>query len=687
MDSVTGKSATSSFEDEKFLEETTALFDMKKCLDCLESAENVVEKTSTIYEPDDQSLAGRLPSLKARHIEEWSRDITSGPAETTEEITRKAAQEPDGSSTLEHTVYDSDSESSSDTEPDTAYSVREVIDHVIGELEKDILQETSTGDYRKAEKSQLELMQLLKKREERFKIPLNNEAQLLETLAEIYYKQQKYHEANAIYKRLLKDEEVESERKWSLCHSLSLNYQREGRLKEAAKYAEKAWDGRKRSLDAGDAERTASVALLICIYEQKGQFRLAAALKNLYLPAIEAVKEIEHVAPVNESIPVTDHLEEWLLTHKFDPLNIEKMNDSGTTPLTLAISSRQDDIVKNLLHKGVDVESKCANGLTPLACAVNTGTEVTVSLLLDKGALVDSMSRGMTPLHEAVKLGDLRMVKILLSHNANVNMKARRDQLNPRSVSLGQVAPASPTPHDVECIWTPLFRAVDSGREDIVQLLIEEGAIVDARGPSELTALMLAVKDQHDSVTKVLLEKGSDTAATDESGWTALHQAAHIPGREIAASLLLEHGAAVNATCDFGQSPLHIATEQRNEPMIRLLVSKYNANLELQDSVSRTPLHLAIEDTRLGRSAVVTLLLELGADINAKNDKDQDALAAARQLQASSIVRIIKQWKHGLGKIVTEDSLPISKLITSSGESESSKTSRSRWSFHRNKNS
>ena len=659
---------------------------MKKCLDCLESAEHVVAKTNTIYEPDDQSLAGRLPNLKTKHIEEWTREITNGPAETTEETTRITDPEPDGSSTLDHTINDSDTESSSETEPDTAYSIREVIDHVIQELENDILQELSTGDYRKAEKSQLELMQLLKKREERFKVPLDNQAQLLETLAEIYLKERKYHEANGIYKRLLKDEELDSETKWRLCHSLGINYQQEGRFKEAAKYAEKAWDGRKNSLDAGNAQTIESVALLICIYEQKGDVKLAAALKKLYLHTTDPVNDIEHFTTVTESIPVIDHLEEWLLRHKFDPLDIEKMNQTGKTPLILAVSSQQDEIVKNLLQKGVNVESRCATSKTPLACAVLTGNEAIVSLLLDNGALVDTMSWGMTPLHEAIRSENPGMVKLILRYNANIETKASREYAKSNSATPSLVQANNLASHDVECVWTPLFRAAYLGREDIVQLLVEEGADINARGPSELTALMLAVKDQHDSVTKVLLEKGADTAATDESGWTALHQAAHNLGREKAAVLLLEHGAAVNATCDFGQSPLHIATEQRNDPMIRLLVSKYNADLELQDSVSRTPLHLAIEDTRLGRSAVVTLLLELGADINAKNDKDQDALAAARQLQAPGIVRIIQQWKAGPGRIVTDDSLPISKLHTSSGGSESSKTSRSRWSFHRNRN-
>ena len=674
-----GESATSTLNENDLLED--GVMDMKKCLDCLQSAENVVIKTSTIYEPDDQSLAGRQSSLQAMYIAQWSKGITNRPLKAADEASGSADQELEGSSTLDRTIYDSDGESNSATESETADAFREVIDHVIESLQKDVSQRLSAREYQEAEKSQVELLRRLRRREKSLNVPFDNEAQLLEILAEIYLKQKKFHKANSILERLLENEKIESARKLRLYHTLALTYQKEDRLKEAEKYASKAWGGRKTSLGAQNAQTIESAALLVRIYEQKCDYTMATAFKDLYLPKANTDKEIEHSETINKPVPLTDYSKDWLLGHKFDPMDIERMNDTGTTPLIFAVSSRQDDIVQDLLQKGANVESRSSQGRTPLIHAVVSGSEAIVTLLLNKGASVDTMSWGLTPLHEAVRLGDIKVVKLLISRQANIDAKASREHAKPELVSPGRGRSFSSALHGVEYAWTPLLRATSAGREDIVQLLLDEGADIEARGPSDLTALMLAVKDQHDSVIKVLLEKGASTAATDESGWTALHQAAHNRGRETAASLLIDHGSAVNATCDFGQSPLHVATEQRNEAMIRLLVQKYKANLELQDSVSRTPLHLAIEDTRPGRSAIVTLLLELGADINAKNDKDHDALEAAKRIQAPEIHRIIKKWKVNLGKISTDEIHPVSTLATSSGGSESSQTSRSRFSF------
>jgi ankyrin repeat protein len=63
-------------------------------------------------------------------------------------------------------------------------------------------------------------------------------------------------------------------------------------------------------------------------------------------------------------------------------------------------------MVKLLLEKGVELESKEEHGWTPLSCAAMNGHETVVKLLLKKGAELESKDeRGQTPLSKAAENG------------------------------------------------------------------------------------------------------------------------------------------------------------------------------------------------------------------------------------------------------------------------------------------
>ena len=65
----------------------------------------------------------------------------------------------------------------------------------------------------------------------------------------------------------------------------------------------------------------------------------------------------------------------------------------GQTPLSWAAQNGHEAVVKLLLEKGADVESKSSNGRTPLSWAAENGHEAVVKLLLEKGADVESKDR------------------------------------------------------------------------------------------------------------------------------------------------------------------------------------------------------------------------------------------------------------------------------------------------------
>lgn len=64
------------------------------------------------------------------------------------------------------------------------------------------------------------------------------------------------------------------------------------------------------------------------------------------------------------------------------------------------------------------------------------------------------------------------------------------------------------------------------GRENIVDLLIENGANVSASSQDGWTPLHNAANNGHLSILKKLIEKGADVNVKKDDGYIALHNAA-----------------------------------------------------------------------------------------------------------------------------------------------------------------
>jgi ankyrin repeat protein len=77
---------------------------------------------------------------------------------------------------------------------------------------------------------------------------------------------------------------------------------------------------------------------------------------------------------------------------------------------------------------------------------------------------------------------------------------------------------------------------------DMVKLLLDKGADVNAKGEHGWRPLMEAANRGHSEVTKLLLKKGADVNLKHEYGWTALKIAKGKGNKEIVA-LLKAHRA------------------------------------------------------------------------------------------------------------------------------------------------
>jgi ankyrin repeat protein len=106
-----------------------------------------------------------------------------------------------------------------------------------------------------------------------------------------------------------------------------------------------------------------------------------------------------------------------------------------------------------------------------------------------------------------------------------------------------------------------------------VVTLLDAGAEVDqiSQTPMRnqaLHALLALSKDEN--VVRLLIEHGADVNAAQTAGYRPLHQAA-VAGREDLVRLLLDTGADKTARCDRGKTPAEYARERGHAAVAALL--------------------------------------------------------------------------------------------------------------------
>jgi ankyrin repeat protein len=85
--------------------------------------------------------------------------------------------------------------------------------------------------------------------------------------------------------------------------------------------------------------------------------------------------------------------------------------------------------------------------------------------------------------------------------------------------------------------WTPLHYAASIGNNDIVSLLLEKSAYIDAESPNKTTPIMMAARAGHIMTVKLLLDEGADATLKNDAGMTAIDFAEKHEFRDIAEGL------------------------------------------------------------------------------------------------------------------------------------------------------
>ena len=129
--------------------------------------------------------------------------------------------------------------------------------------------------------------------------------------------------------------------------------------------------------------------------------------------------------------------------------------------------------------------------------------------------------------------------------------------------------------------------ALDGNLPAIKNILAAQPDAVNARDEKGLQPLHLAVIKGHDDVVRVLLDSGADIEAKNADGYTSLQLSA-IMGKKETAKLLLERKAKIDAQDNDQMPALHWAVGYDNKEIVELLLANH-ANVNAVNKLGNTP--------------------------------------------------------------------------------------------------
>jgi ankyrin repeat protein len=211
-------------------------------------------------------------------------------------------------------------------------------------------------------------------------------------------------------------------------------------------------------------------------------------------------------------------------------------------------------------------------------------------------------------IHEAVQSGDSKTVLKLIAQDPNaITHKDKAGNL-------------------------PLHLAASKGDVTLINALLKAGAQVNARGFDDMTPLHYAAKANSEEACRLLLENGADR--------NALNGLSQPPAK--LARAWVAHVIQSFIPKFSGAGELFDAIAAKDITRVKSLISANPPLLNAQNDRGLTALLLAAQKNDL---ALMQLLLEAGADVNARDRDKRSALSSACDNANVDAVRLLLRFK------------------------------------------
>lgn len=366
------------------------------------------------------------------------------------------------------------------------------------------------------------------------------------------------------------------------------------------------------------------------------------------------------------------HWVRQLLDHGADVNDRYTRND--TTPLISAAAAGHEEILRDLLERGADVNARTKDNYTALMAAcewdhpelaeilLEHGADVTVatthsgrrfSLMEGEGSVfnstVDSDPLGTPadPSYVPPFESDIPTLQPLnLATDTPLSGMSPQDDLQPSAendfgqfkdganrIALRNLEEGDEEPYG----YTALIYACANNNLELVDHLIEHGAPVNDSTSKGETGISMACHHNHANTIQTLLNAGAtpDTVITD-TGLTVFMWACKNGAVRLVKNLL-EHHVTLDITDQKRRSALFYAAQNGHNLIIRLLIEA-GAQLDAGDIDGVTSLMIASSN---GHVTIVESLLLAGANPLLRTERGQMALISAASRGRTNVLKKI----------------------------------------------